>query len=849
VEGEEDNNPTVLQDACADARCLEVDEAGTVLYVGTRGVSYFKQDYRCITGTVLRLSGPFDETPDDEDWEILANNSDNSFNVSDNNYHTFGALWAWDDYENEHARRMTDIRSLAIDKRDPRIVYAGFGSYPVHSSNGVWKYDAGMWTRLLGEDSHPNRPVSALSIGSANPGVLYAGTIGGEGTYKIDLPGVEPITSFNRLVDKSDEIYNSGDGINYQGRPYTQVIFDYNNDSKMDIIYSQDGGSPVELYECIGDLRGGVPDMQHKLLEFQNIFNAKAIAVANIDNDVDGDGFGLVDVIITQPDQTRIFKHSGDYAETVYDDVTNSIGFDLASVSDIWSASWGDYDKDGRVDLVLGRLDYDGTDPIGDSDNVSGLPNLVLHNISTPGDIKFEDVSAEILTSDFDSQTKTLFTSWQDIDQDNDLDLVIGDIGVTPGGSMPDGGNRSALYINNGDGTFSEDTAARMDLMSDNYCNGALSWTDYESDGDPDIVLAGINSTNLFVNNGDGYFSEEINLLEDLTGSYSSVIPYDYNDDNLYDYFAVPYSENNKARLLQADNNYGEVNLNDVAASFELDVFGPIHSAAIGDMAYDGTVDLVIGDEVDPSLVVQGKVDGNIFYQNGNIYGGHEKLNGWYGVRLIGDGGTNKSGVGAKLTMDGEPGTNEVTIRYVDGGMGLAGQGMQILYLAADEYNYSSQLNCKVIWPDGYIQYAHLIRGQITDVYDDSGPGTADNFSAFAEVKPNLEADWVFQWITEYSSDPALDRVFIESAPRAPPECWLDSTILSPGMINVDSSITPVDGGGFFHEIIWRSRPCLPGCMYEATAQSSTTARDGMLRSIFTTSDLIRISVCITNGD
>ncbi|MBT3316829.1 VCBS repeat-containing protein [bacterium] len=254
---------------------------------------------------------------------------------------------------------------------------------------------------------------------------------------------------------------------------YNQLVFDFNNDMWMDIIYSQDGNSPVELYEYVGDLASGAPDMQHKFLEFIHITNVKAIEVANIDNDIDSRGLGLVDVIITQPDQIHIFKHTGDYDGIVFQDVTNSVGFDLASVSDVWSVSWGDYDKDGRVDLVLGRLGYDGTDPMADLGNVTGLPNLVLHNISTPGDIKFEDVSAEILTSVYDSQTKTLFTSWRDIDGDNDLDLVIGDIGVTSNESMPDGGSKSALYINNGDGTFFEGTVTRLSLMSDNYRNGA----------------------------------------------------------------------------------------------------------------------------------------------------------------------------------------------------------------------------------------------------------------------------------------------------------------------------------------------------------------------------------------
>jgi len=272
---------------------------------------------------------------------------------------------------------------------------------------------------------------------------------------------------------KAAENYNNVHGIHYQDKPYTKVIYDFNNDMRMDIINSQGVDFPVELYECAGDLGSGVPDMRLRASEFGYITNARAIAVANIDNDVDGDGLGLVDVIITQQDQTYIFKHTGNYDGIVYLDVTNSVGFDLASVSNVWSVSSGDYDKDGRVDLVLGRLDYSGTDPMTDSVNVTGLPNLVLRNISTPGDIKFEDVSADILTSRYDSQTKTLFTAWQDIDGDNDLDLIIGDIGLDSSDSELDGGSRSTLYINNGDGTFFESTVIRLSLMSGSYCNGA----------------------------------------------------------------------------------------------------------------------------------------------------------------------------------------------------------------------------------------------------------------------------------------------------------------------------------------------------------------------------------------
>lgn len=127
-------------------------------------------------------------------------------------------------------------------------------------------------------------------------------------------------------------------------------------------------------------------------------------------------------------------------------------------------AAVGDYDNDGWLDLFVTRLDgkdilyrnQGGETPPGEQVTFLPAVNTGLdHNEPTNG------------------------AAWADIDRDGDLDLYISTIG----------GSRYYLYINNGDGTFTEDAVSRgLALESALPHQGqSVSFGDYDLDGWLDI--------------------------------------------------------------------------------------------------------------------------------------------------------------------------------------------------------------------------------------------------------------------------------------------------------------------------------------------------------------------------
>lgn len=93
------------------------------------------------------------------------------------------------------------------------------------------------------------------------------------------------------------------------------------------------------------------------------------------------------------------------------------------------------------------------------------------------------------------------------------------------------------LYKNNGDNTFSEQSNVPFTGMA----MGCVKWADYNNDGNLDLMLTGYNETDginsytkLYSNNGDGSFTE-LNNLNLLSLTHSSVSFGDYNKDGFSD--------------------------------------------------------------------------------------------------------------------------------------------------------------------------------------------------------------------------------------------------------------------------------------------------------------------------
>ncbi len=161
------------------------------------------------------------------------------------------------------------------------------------------------------------------------------------------------------------------------------------------------------------------------------------------------------------------------------------------------SAAWGDYDKDGDLDvLVSGAAD-------------SGYITKVYRNDAGV----FVEANAGLMGAWQGS------VDWGDYDNDNDLDILL--TGEGPIGKI------TKIYRND-QGVFTDTTISLPGVSQ-----GAAKWGDYDQDGDLDIVLAGeaTYSTVTIYRNNQGVFSEMVNTYY-MWGTYQSSAAWgDYDND------------------------------------------------------------------------------------------------------------------------------------------------------------------------------------------------------------------------------------------------------------------------------------------------------------------------------
>lgn len=141
----------------------------------------------------------------------------------------------------------------------------------------------------------------------------------------------------------------------------------------------------------------------------------------------------------------------------------------------------------------------------------------------------------------------------------------------------------SALYHNNGDGSFTDVTAAAgLDFLA-NGMSPAIG--DYDADGWPDIFITAIGENRLFRNHGDGTFHETTNVAgvagENNTWSTAAVW-LDFDHDGQLDLIVAHY-----ARWP------GELGL---AAAFSVAQVGRSYGAPVGFVGVDPTVYRNLGD-------------------------------------------------------------------------------------------------------------------------------------------------------------------------------------------------------------------------------------------------------------
>lgn len=189
-----------------------------------------------------------------------------------------------------------------------------------------------------------------------------------------------------------------------------------------------------------------------------------------------------------------------------FTDVTSAAGIDFRG----WgmAVAWGDYDNDGHIDLVLTaygknylyRNDRDGTFTDRSAASRIGGPNAPtgFWTGASWGDYN-RDGFLDLYVTGY-----TRYARPEQGDAGGKYDIE-NPASINPSSHPPE---RNLLYRNGGDGTFTE--VARSAGVIDSLGRGlAATWTDFDEDGWPDLYVANDVSDNVFYRNlGNGRFAD-----------------------------------------------------------------------------------------------------------------------------------------------------------------------------------------------------------------------------------------------------------------------------------------------------------------------------------------------------
>lgn len=332
-------------------------------------------------------------------------------------------------------------------------------------------------------------------------------------------------------------------------------------------------------------------------------------------------------------------------------------------------AAFGDYDKDGDLDLII-----------------SGNDETYLYNYDA-GD--FTEVDHPFVNLNYAT------TKWVDYDNDGDLDLALaGELGAVPA---------TRIYTNV-DGEFEESGIALQDVMS-----GDMAWGDYDNDGDKDLAIVGFDEyltgkTEVYRNDGNGSFK---NIAVGILGVSKSTVDWgDMDNDGDLD-LLVSGSCDDCGVLMTSIFENDNGSFSDVFPGFQNTERG---DARFADYDNDGDVDVLIfgqnlgGDYL--SLVYQNDAHDNSYHSNeapseaqnltvDNL--GNEVLLNWSAAS---DDYTPENSLSYNVRVGTTPGGDEIIHCMSDSdgslllpGMGNANQSLslQLTHLPVGTYYWSVQ--------------------------------------------------------------------------------------------------------------------------------------------------------------
>lgn len=306
--------------------------------------------------------------------------------------------------------------------------------------------------------------------------------------------------------------------------------------------------------------------------------STKAVLWADIDNDGDKDL-----LTTTYHGTVRLFRNDGNWTFT---EITSTAGF-LSTPARNWGASFGDYDRDGFLDLYVCTYM-----PVPEAYAYSKTNHLYRNN----GDGTFTDVT--VAAGVGNGLLASFQSVWQDVDLDGWPDLYV----------INDLAGANALYRNNHDGTFT-DIAEQANLAEAPEHSMSISFSDFDLDGDQDLFMTNtgtyidVNNAHwmLEVNNGDGTFTESaalrgLNVYEWAWGS----LWVDQNNDGYEDLYVAthPYVVADMPPSNDAFyRNQGGTGFASFSQVFNGDLLRNSYAVARGDLNGDGYADIAVSGE------------------------------------------------------------------------------------------------------------------------------------------------------------------------------------------------------------------------------------------------------------
>jgi enediyne biosynthesis protein E4 len=252
-----------------------------------------------------------------------------------------------------------------------------------------------------------------------------------------------------------------------------------------------------------------VENEKFNVLDYMNIYTGAGVATGDINND------GLMDLYFSGNQTTgRLYLNKGNLQ---FEDITEKAGL----VSDRWQTgvSMVDINQDGFVDIYVN---------VSGSEKFGNLANLLYINNQNG---TFTEKAAEYGIAE---KRLTMNSTFFDYDKDGDLDLFL----ITnPADEMVSGVNvvkerkvngesdgTDILYRNDSPltpkggasgttgGLHFTDVSRTAGILTEGYSLGAAI-SDFNQDGFPDIFVSNdfLSNDILYINNGDGTFTDRIN--------------------------------------------------------------------------------------------------------------------------------------------------------------------------------------------------------------------------------------------------------------------------------------------------------------------------------------------------